>query len=77
MDACIPTLAFKALSTNPGFSLLMPYSVVVAEQTDGSIAVSLGQPSALFKAMEWDDIDGFAEMVRRPLQAAMDALSPP
>ena len=55
----------------------MPYSVVVAEQADGSIAVSLGQPSALFKAMEWDDIDGFAEMVRRPLQAAMDALSPP
>ena len=55
----------------------MPYSVVVAEQADGSIAVSLGQPSALFKAMERDDIDGFAEMVRRPLQAAMDALSPP
>lgn len=76
MGACIPTLAFKALSTNPG-RLLMPYSVVVAEQADGSIAVSLGQPSALFKAMDWDDIDGFAEMVRRPLQAAMDALSPP
>ena len=74
MGACIPTLAFKALSTNPGFSLLMPYSVVVAEQADGSIAVSVGQPSALFKAMERDDIDGFAEMVRRLLQAAMDAL---
>ena len=55
----------------------MPYSVVVAEQADGSIAVSVGQASALFKAMERDNIDGFAEMVRRPRQAAMDALLPP
>ena len=74
MGACIPTLAFQALLTNPGFRLLMPCRVVVAEQADGCIAVSVGQPSALFKAMDRDGIGGFAEMVRSPLQAAMDAL---
>ena len=74
LGACNPTLAFQALSTDPGFGLLMPCSVVVAEQSDGSIAVSVGEPSALFKAMDRDDLDGFAQMVRRPLQAAMDTL---
>ena len=52
----------------------MPCRVVVADQADGCIAVAVGQPSALFKAMDRDGIGGFAEMVCSPLQAAMDAL---
>ena len=74
LGACNPKLAFQALSMDPGFGILMPCSVVVAEQPDGRIAISVGEPSALFKALERDDLDDFAQMVRAPLQAAIDAL---
>ncbi len=74
LGACNPTLAHQALSTDPAFGLLMPCSVVVAEQTDGSVAVSVAEPGAMFKALQRDDLDAFAEQVRRPLQAAMDSL---
>ncbi len=74
LGACNPTLAHQALQTDPAFGLLMPCSVVVAEQADGSIAVSVGEPGAIFRALQRDDLEGFAEQVRAPLIAAMDAL---
>ena len=74
LGACNPTLAHQALQTDPAFGLLMPCSVVVAEQADGSIAVSVGEPGAIFRALQRDDLEGFAEQVRTPLIAAMDAL---
>jgi uncharacterized protein (DUF302 family) len=74
LGACNPALAHQALQTDPGFGLLMPCSVVVAEQADGSIAVSVADPGAMFLALQRDDLDAFAERVRQPLQAAMAAL---
>jgi len=74
LGACNPSLAHQALQTDPAFGLLMPCSVVVAEQDDGSVAVSVGEPGAIFRALQRDDLDGFAEQVRAPLIAAMDAL---
>ena len=74
LGACNPSLAHQALQTDPAFGLLMPCSVVVAEQADGSIAVSVGEPGAIFRALQRDDLEGFAEQVRTPLIAAMDAL---
>ena len=74
LGACNPTLAHQALNTDPGFGLLMPCSVVVAEQGDGTVAVSVAEPGAMFRALQRDDLDAFAEQVRAPLQAAMDAI---
>ncbi len=74
LGACNPKLAFQALSTDPGFGLLMPCSVVVAEQADGTVAVSIAEPGAMFRALDRDDLDAFADQVREPLQAAVDAL---
>ena len=74
LGACNPTLAHQALNTDPGFGLLMPCSVVVAEQDDGTVAVSVAEPGAMFRALQRDDLDAFAEQVHAPLQAAMDAL---
>ena len=74
LGACNPTLAHQALQTDPGFGLLMPCSVVIAEQADGTVAVSVADPGSMFLALERDDLDGFAAQVRAPLEAAMDAL---
>jgi len=74
LGACNPTLAHEALSTDPAFGLLMPCSVVVAEQGDGTVAVSVAEPAAMFRALQRDDLEAFADRVRAPLQAAMEAL---
>ncbi len=74
LGACNPALAFQALSTDPAFGLLMPCSVVVAEQADGTVAVSVAEPGAMFRALDRDDLDAFAAQVRAPLQAAVDGL---
>jgi len=74
LGACNPTLAHQALQVDPGFGLLMPCSVVVAEQVDGSIAVSIAEPEAMFRALDRDDLGGFANQVREPLEAAMATL---
>ena len=74
LGACNPTLAHQALQTDPGFGLLMPCSVVVAEQADGSVAVSIAEPGAMFRALDRDDLGAFARQVREPLEAAISAL---
>ncbi len=74
LGACNPTMAHQALQTDPAFGLLMPCSVVVAEQNDGTIVVSVGEPGAIFQAMNRDDLDEFAAQVRAPIQAAMESL---
>jgi uncharacterized protein (DUF302 family) len=74
LGACNPTLAHQALEMDPGFGLLMPCSVVVSEQGDGSIAVSIAEPASMFKALERTDLGVFAARVRAPLKAALDSL---
>ena len=74
LGACNPGLAHQALQMDPGFGLLMPCSVVVAQQGDGTVAVSVVEPSALFRTLDRDGLEAFASMVRDPLQAAMEAL---
>jgi uncharacterized protein (DUF302 family) len=74
LGACNPTLAHQALDMDPGFGLLMPCSVVVSEQGDGSIAVSIAEPASMFKALERTDLAGFAAQVRAPLKNALDSL---
>ena len=74
LGACNPTLAHQALQMDPGFGLLMPCSVVVSEQGDGSVAVSIAEPSSMFKALERTDLAEFAAQVRAPLKVALDSL---
>ncbi|MBJ93986.1 MAG: hypothetical protein CMP23_05850 [Rickettsiales bacterium] len=74
LGACNPSLAHQALSADPAFGLLMPCSVVIAEQEDGRIAVSVAEPGAMFRALQRDDLDDFAAQVRAPLEAAMQSL---
>lgn len=74
LGACNPGLAHQALQVDPGFGLLMPCSVAVAQQCDGTVAVSVVEPGALFRTLDREDLDGFAQMVREPIEAAMAAL---
>ena len=74
LGACNPPLAHKALSAEPGVGVLLPCNVVVAEDANGSVAVSAIDPIAMFSVIQRDDIEPLANEVKQKLTAALDAL---
>ena len=74
LGACSPGLAHQALQAEAGIGLLMPCNVVIAEQSDGTLSVSIADPVAIFEPLKRDDLDGFAQEVRSQLQRALDLI---
>ena len=52
LGACNPPLAHNALQNELLLGLLLPCNVVVFEEDDGSVTVSLVNPSEMFKAVD-------------------------
>ncbi len=52
LGACNPHLAHQALEAEPHIRLLLPCNVVVQEETDGTIAISIVDPRAMFKLVD-------------------------
>jgi uncharacterized protein (DUF302 family) len=52
LGACNPSLAHRALSTDPQIGLLLPCNVVVQEALDGGVIVSIADPRAMFTVVE-------------------------
>jgi len=72
LGACSPGLAHEALQAEAAIGLLMPCNVVIAEQTDGSLSISIADPVAMFQPLNRTDLDDFAQEVRTQLQRALD-----
>jgi len=49
LGVCNPSLAHRALSTDPGIGLFLPCTVVIAEDGAGNTAVSMLDPKALLE----------------------------
>ena len=74
LGACSPALAHQALQAEAEIGLLMPCNVVIAEQSDGSLRVSIADPVAMFEPLKRDDLDSFAQEIRAQLQRALDLI---
>lgn len=75
LGACNPPLALRALTAEPGIGLLLPCNVVLAQQPDGSHAVSAINPDKLLGMVGRDDLAPFAEEVRARLIRALQAVA--
>lgn len=74
LGACSPSLAHQALQAEAAIGLLMPCNVVIAEQTDGSLSISIADPVAMFQPLDRPELDDFATEVRAQLQRALDQI---
>ena len=75
LGACNPPLAHQALTGEPLIGFLLPCNVVVLEEDDGTITVSLANPRELFKVVENDQLLEVAGEVDAKIQRVAAALS--
>lgn len=74
LGACNPPLAHQAITAEPGIGALLPCNVVVAQQDDGSIAVSAIDPKAMFAVVDNPAVAPIADGVRDRLTRALEAI---
>ncbi len=74
LGACNPTLANKAITSEPDIGLLLPCNVVVREEEDESITVAFMDPQAVLQLVDRAEISDLAGDVRARLQRVCEAL---
>ena len=74
LGACNPPLAHKALTNELLIGLLLPCNVVVFEENDGTTAVSMADPTELFKIVDKPEMAGMADEVDAKLLKVLEAL---
>ena len=74
LGACSPSLADQALQAEAAIGLLMPCNVVIAEQSNGNLSVSIADPVAMFQPLNRPDMNEFAHTVREQLLRALEQM---
>lgn len=74
LGACNPSLAYRALSSEPSIGLLLPCNVVVRQDSDGQVQVEFMDPSAVLDLVDRPEIRQVAGEVRQKLRRVMAAL---
>ncbi len=74
LGACNPKMAHKALTGEPLIGLLLPCNVVLMEEDDGSVNVSIIKPAEMFKVVDNPEIEPIAAEVDQMLLAVLGAL---
>jgi uncharacterized protein (DUF302 family) len=74
LGACNPPLAHRALSAEPLIGLLLPCNVVLFEETDGQMAVSIAKPEEMFKMVDNPELLPLAKEVDQKLRSAFDRM---
>ena len=74
LGACNPKMAHKALTGEPLIGLLLPCNVVLMEEDDGSVNVSIIKPGEMFKVVDNPEVEPVAAEVDQMLLAVLEAL---
>jgi uncharacterized protein (DUF302 family) len=70
LGACIPPLAFQAISAEPQLGTLLPCNVVVYEQ-DGQTQIAAIDPDRMLSIVDNDDLAPIATLVRDKLATVL------
>jgi len=74
LGACNPPFAYEALKTELEIGLLLPCNVVIWENEDGSITLSVVDASKMLSVSGNPKLEKVAENVNKLLRQAMDAV---
>lgn len=74
LGACNPPLAHRALSAAPEIGLLLPCNVVVAQEEDGKVLVSLVDPISMMEVLPDRGLEPVAAEAAERLQRVAESL---
>ena len=75
LGACNPHLARQALEAEEHIGLLLPCNIVVQEDPQGGVSVSIADPRAMFRLVESATVQPIAEEAERRLRRVAESLS--
>lgn len=74
LGACNPPFAYRALQAEDKIGLMLPCNVVVEEQEDGTVEVSVVDPVASMQAITNEKLEPVAEQIRDKLGKVIEKL---
>jgi len=74
LGACNPVLADQAIAVVPEIGLLLPCNVLVREDEEDQVHVSIMDPGAVLGMVDDPRVDSLAGMVRQKLENVLAAL---
>lgn len=74
LGACNPLLAHKALTADAHLGMLLPCNVVVSQEEQGVIQVSIIDPISMMSVVSNSDVEPVAEEARTRLERVTESL---
>jgi uncharacterized protein (DUF302 family) len=74
LGACNPPLAHKALTAEPEIGLLLPCNVIVYENENSEVNVSVIDAKAMFSVVQREDLEKIADSVNAKLHKVIENL---
>jgi len=74
LGACNPKFAYEALNINDKIGVMLPCSVVIQQHENGTVEVSIMNPTPFMSLVNNDKVTEFAEQVEKLLKEALDKL---
>jgi uncharacterized protein (DUF302 family) len=75
LGACNPKLAHRALTADPQIGLLLPCNVVIQQETNGDVIVSIADPRAMFTVTANDALEPVVEEADERLRRVIASLT--
>jgi len=75
LGACNPHYAYKVLQTEDKLGVFLPCNVVVEENDNGSVDISIVDPVSSMTKVDNKQIEGFAAEVQEKLQLVINNLN--
>lgn len=74
LGACNPQFANKALSMEEKIGILLPCNVIVVENEEGKVDVSIMDPAIAMSVVENTKLESLASMVKEKLELALSQI---